>query len=156
MQLLASWIVPILHRYNNRFPGGLVMRKILLTCSVVFLFFAVAATQTRADDSVTVRLGKRVVLDHGLLKIRFISVVEDSRCPMNARCVWAGRARIKLEIVKGRSKARTIVLSSDEPAKEAGFYGYSFQLSDLKPHKGDPDTSPHSPVRAVIQVKVYR
>ena len=132
------------------------MTKILITFAIVFVFFSAAATETRADESVTIRLGKRVIIDHGLLKMRFISVVEDSRCPMNARCVWAGMARIKLEIVKGRSKARTIVLSSDEPAKEAGFYGYSFQLSDLKPHKGDPNIDPRSAKRAVVHVKIYR
>lgn len=31
-----------------------------------------------------------------------LAVLEDSRCPENARCVWAGRVRINARIVTGR------------------------------------------------------
>ena len=40
----------------------------------------------------------------GPLLIRPIALVEDSRCPINARCVWAGQVRILAEI--GRDRVR--------------------------------------------------
>jgi hypothetical protein len=141
---------------NYREASDSKMTRIITTCALFLLLSTAVAAHALRDETVTVRLGRQVALDHGLLKIRFISVVEDSRCPMNARCVWAGRARIKLEIRKGRLKPRTIMLSSDDSAKEAGFYGYSFRLTDLTPHKGDPDLDPRSPKRAVVEVKIYR
>lgn len=35
-------------------------------------------------------------------RLRVDKVVEDSRCPMNARCVWAGRATVRLTLRDGR------------------------------------------------------
>ena len=32
------------------------------------------------------------------LKITFVEVIEDSRCPSDATCVWQGRVSVKLEI----------------------------------------------------------
>lgn len=43
-----------------------------------------------------------------------LEVIEDSRCPMNARCVWAGRTRLSVKIDLGsRSEVREI--ASDAP-----------------------------------------
>lgn len=32
------------------------------------------------------------------LRVRPLEVLEDSRCPQNARCVWAGRLRLRLNV----------------------------------------------------------
>jgi hypothetical protein len=155
VQLFVCSIVPILRLHGCLTRGDLVMTKVFTSFTMVLLFWLAADARTPRDESVTVGLGKQVALDSGLLKVKFLSVLEDSRCPMNATCVWAGRVRIKAVITKGRLKPRTIVLSSDEPAKDAGLYGYSFQLTDLKPQKGDPRSKAGGPVKAVIQVKIY-
>lgn len=34
----------------------------------------------------------------GSLRVRPLEVLEDSRCPQNARCVWAGRLRLRVAI----------------------------------------------------------
>lgn len=43
-------------------------------------------------------MGEEKSLQKEKLKIKFVDVPEDSRCPMNARCVWIGNARIKLKV----------------------------------------------------------
>jgi hypothetical protein len=35
------------------------------------------------------------------LKVRPLSVVEDSRCPINAVCVWAGQLVVRTEVIGG-------------------------------------------------------
>jgi hypothetical protein len=35
------------------------------------------------------------------LKVRPLQVVEDSRCPINVQCVWAGRVVVRSEIIGG-------------------------------------------------------
>ena len=45
-------------------------------------------------------------------------VLEDSRCPMNARCVWAGRTRLTVKIDLG-SRSETREISSDNPIQVA-------------------------------------
>lgn len=34
----------------------------------------------------------------GGLRVRPLEVLEDSRCPQNARCVWAGRLRVRVNV----------------------------------------------------------
>jgi hypothetical protein len=34
----------------------------------------------------------------GGLRVRPLEVLEDSRCPQNARCVWAGRLRLRVNV----------------------------------------------------------
>ena len=47
-----------------------------------------------------------------------LKVLEDSRCPMNARCVWAGRTRLTVKIDLG-SRSETREISSDQPIQVA-------------------------------------
>lgn len=47
-------------------------------------------------------------------KVTPIAVVEDSRCPMNARCVWAGRVRITARVDLG-SGSRVHELTQGQP-----------------------------------------
>ena len=56
------------------------------------------------------------------IRIRPIAVVEDSRCPMNARCVWAGRLILTVEIdQRGASETLRTNLTLGQPlAVETG------------------------------------
>ena len=47
-----------------------------------------------------------------------LKVIEDSRCPMNARCVWAGRVVLRAKVEGGAWK-RTIDLTLGEPVQVA-------------------------------------
>ncbi|KRA84600.1 hypothetical protein ASD76_03935 [Altererythrobacter sp. Root672] len=47
-----------------------------------------------------------------------LAVLEDSRCPMNARCIWAGRTRLSVRVDLG-SRSETHELSTDKPVQVA-------------------------------------
>lgn len=49
-----------------------------------------------ANGVVVARLGETVRL--GDVRVRPIAVTEDSRCPRDATCVWAGRLRLRVAI----------------------------------------------------------
>ncbi|MCW1431139.1 hypothetical protein [Novosphingobium sp. JCM 18896] len=49
-----------------------------------------------ASDRALARIGETVRV-HGV-RVTPLRVIEDSRCPQNARCVWAGRVRISARI----------------------------------------------------------
>ena len=55
----------------------------------------------------------------GPVKVRADRLIEDSRCPMNARCVWAGRV-IVAATVRDRGRTRTVRLTLGEPADVLG------------------------------------
>ena len=50
-------------------------------------------------------------IDFGMgLTLRPLEVTEDSRCPQNARCVWAGRLRVRVDVSGSPAE-----LTLDEP-----------------------------------------
>ncbi len=51
----------------------------------------------RAPGVIAAGIGQTADLGNGL-RVRPLDVVEDSRCPQNARCVWAGRLRVRVAI----------------------------------------------------------
>ena len=84
----------------------------------------------------------------GRYQVTPIRVVEDSRCPMNARCVWAGRLIVRTTIRDGRRRwtrdltlgqpaAPGVVLDGVTPDRVAGAgrraLRYRFHFSPLAP-----------------------
>lgn len=61
-------------------------------------------------------LGERVFVDGPW--VTPLAVLEDSRCPMNARCVWAGRTRLSVRIDLG-ARSETREIGSDAPIEVA-------------------------------------
>lgn len=51
----------------------------------------------RAPGVGAVELGQTADLGGGL-RVRPLEVLEDSRCPQNARCVWAGRLQLRVAV----------------------------------------------------------
>lgn len=70
----------------------------------------------------------------GDLQIRFIGVPEDSRCPADVNCVWAGNAKIVLGLSLKESADETVVtINSTVDPQEALYAGYRIRFVSLKP-----------------------
>jgi hypothetical protein len=69
------------------------------------------------DGSSEARLGQRV--DLGGPRVTVLRVLEDSRCPMEARCVWAGqvRAEVRIELGPGTT-VRELVSNTPLPVAD--------------------------------------
>lgn len=65
---------------------------------VPFIALALVACITPAT-SATPGLGQVGLVDG--LRVRPLRIVEDSRCPINAVCVWAGRLVVRTEVSGG-------------------------------------------------------
>ena len=110
--------------------------------TLAFATLALAACATLPAASATTgtstaRYGETANV--GPLLVRPIALVEDSRCPINARCVWAGRLVIKAQVTfNGGSETLTtnmtlgtplvlgresVTLVAGEPGKLAGAEG---------------------------------
>ena len=76
------------------------MRNKPLTILTLSAAFALSACATTAGAPLPggsdVALGQKAYVDGPL--VQPVEVVEDSRCPMNARCVWAGRLIVQTRI----------------------------------------------------------
>ena len=122
------------------------MRKgIAVFLCLIVIFSLTAGCGEKAPEY---ELGKEFLLPIGEeasikgedLKIEFTEVLEDSRCPKNVECVWAGQARYVIFISKGESSER---LEITEPGAE-GQVTYNLQdyeiHTKLEPYPEAPDS----------------
>lgn len=86
--------------------------------------------QSRERQKIQIHRQKKFVRSN--LTVKFVSLVEDSRCPEGADCVWAGNAKIKIEVGKGGKKQIFEIGTNLEP-KSAAFRGYLIELVSLTP-----------------------
>jgi hypothetical protein len=126
------------------------MKLIILILTAVTLLFGNVQTEAKTDETVKVTIGKSTKADRGRIKIQFLSVLEDSRCPRDATCIWSGNARIRIAVSKG-SESRIVELNTDLDPRVHRIFGYRVQLSDLNPRNGDPASQ--NAAAAVISVK---
>jgi hypothetical protein len=86
---------------------------------LVALLLAACLTVPPPVAGPTAGLGQYALVDG--LRIRPIRVVEDSRCPVNVQCVWAGRLVVETEI-GGRApyQLRRLELGKPEAVAVAG------------------------------------
>jgi len=111
------------------------MNKFLFTLVVILSFaFAVAATPSKPF---TLRIGQQKFLTDGKLTVRFVSVVEDSRCPVDTSCIWEGNAKIKVVISKRGRGEKILEINSVVNPFTGSAFGYEFRLEDLSP-RPDP------------------
>lgn len=83
-------------------------------------------------EECTLAVGQSAVVAGGDLEIRFVEVLEDSRCPKGAACVWEGRVDCMVEVKEGDSSQQIKLTQSgltDEYAEETyGDYRFAFKV----------------------------
>ncbi|MGD9630880.1 MAG: hypothetical protein AB7V18_16705 [Pyrinomonadaceae bacterium] len=129
------------------------MKRSIVVMLFVMLAAGVPAFANRTDE-VEVQINKQVKTTGGL-KIAFIELVEDSRCPADVQCVWAGNAKIKVRVTRnGRSK----ILELDTMTKGmAPNYGnYRLRLKALSPELRTNVRIDRNAYRATIEVTKVR
>jgi hypothetical protein len=84
-------------------------------------------------EEFSLRMGKKVSLRDTKLKIRFASVIEDSRCPKGVECVWQGNAKGRFELSGIKRKPSTVLLNTGIEPKEAEYSGYTVRLVKITP-----------------------
>lgn len=103
--------------FRGRSPDRVHAPGMKLLCILaVPLALAACATTPPEDGIARAAFNERVYVDGPY--VTPLAVLEDSRCPMNARCVWAGRVRLSVRIDLG-SRSETRDIASDAPIQVA-------------------------------------
>lgn len=129
----------------------------LLIVGTIF-FSACKSSDTTPSDSISLglhqsgRLGSEVVVR--------VDSIQDSRCPLNVNCIWAGQAKVKLLLSKDTdSTAVRLSLGADPGSSNkrpdsttVSLRSESFKviLREVNPYPGSTATS--QPQTAVVQV----
>lgn len=90
------------------------------------------AAQT--PEKLSLRQGQQKAIPASRIIVKFVSVIEDSRCPQGVTCIWAGVARIKLQLRKKGKPAQEFELNTNQMDKAITYEGYEIKLAALSPY----------------------
>lgn len=68
-----------------------------------------APAEARTGDAIVLAVGDAVQVDG--YSLRYVDLVEDSRCPEGTTCVWSGRAKVRLAAASPDSVEASQVLT---------------------------------------------
>ena len=91
------------------------------------------------DTPFDLEIGQSAVLAADGFRIRFVGVVEDSRCPTNVQCVTAGRARVAISLHEGDRILGEHELTLDggsTSGRDIAVERYIVRLDALEPYPG--------------------
>ena len=94
----------------------------------------------------TLRPGESVTIQSTDLRVSFQGVVEDSRCPADATCVWAGDAVVALEVGTASLELRSTT------APEGVVGAYRVRLERVEPNVYRDRKIPPEAYRVVLTV----
>jgi hypothetical protein len=94
-----------------------------------------AATHAGLNEEFRIRTGETAQVEE--LRLRFVRVTEDSRCPINARCVRAGFAKVAVELRAPGTAAQQAFLQTPDTPTTATYGAYEVEVLDLQPGR-DP------------------
>ncbi|WP_223181307.1 hypothetical protein [Sphingopyxis sp. LK2115] len=110
------------------------MQKIMLGTSIILSSLLLSACATTMApplaDSDNVSLGQKAYVDGPIVEP--VAIIEDSRCPMNARCIWAGRVRLKMIWHRGDGRKQPF---EAELGKAVHLADGQFTLAAVRPDK---------------------
>ena len=97
-----------------------------------------AAQAARVGREFRIKAGRTVTLAREGLRLRFVRVTTDSRCPTGVDCGWAGNAEVLVEVsATNRRVSKTLKLNtnaSPERPAEDKYRTYTVKLVELKPY----------------------
>ena len=99
-------------------------------------------------------LGKTAAVNSSGARLTFKQVSEDSRCPVDVQCVWAGDAKIELTISRGGAPDDAKVISLTAPNNETTSGHLRIRFTGLAPVPRQADNG--KPRAYVAQLVVTR
>ncbi|MEH6764100.1 MAG: hypothetical protein V7655_06340 [Aequorivita antarctica] len=95
------------------------MKNSLLAIIILFSSFAFG----QEDSAETPKIGVKIPIGQAIVmkgvSIKFLEVIEDSRCPTGVQCIWAGRAIVKAAVTSnGKTEEKTLTFGETKPGEE--------------------------------------
>lgn len=106
------------------------------------------------DSPFELHIGQEAVFGDEGLKITFVDVSEDSRCPAATNCVVSGLAKVRVDVVAGERPLGTHEFVLDQRAVGGSAQGigeYVFSMRELNPYPGT-ETAPYAAIFVVSKI----
>lgn len=95
------------------------MKNPILAILILFSTFAFGQGGSIESPKIAVKIPKGETIAIKGVSIKFIEVVEDSRCPKGVTCIWAGRAIVKVEVTaNGKKEIKNLIFGEVRSGEE--------------------------------------
>jgi hypothetical protein len=101
---------------------------------------AAQADQPSLGQSFVLKAGDSVTLSDAKVRVRFESVLADSRCPVGKQCVRAGNVRVLLQVAVDGGKDAAVEVDTEKGNGKATTGDFQVTLEKVEP----PPTMPRS------------
>ncbi len=108
------------------------MKGLIASLMLMLAFTAVPANARVHAETMRVQINKEKRFAKSKLSVRFVELVEDSRCPTDTNCVWAGNAKIKIRVSRN-GRSHELTLDTNGPNHTVTAEGYSIKFVGLTP-----------------------
>ena len=109
------------------------MKKIFLILVLTLLFGSFRYASAQTSQQIKLRVNNQKAVAGSKLTIKFVSIVEESRCPEGVNCIHAGNAKIQIKVTKRGGAAKTFELNTNFDPNGISFEGYEIKLTNLVP-----------------------
>lgn len=87
------------------------------------------------DEVFELKIGEMARIPAASVAITFVDVLEDSRCPVDVLCPWAGNAKVLIRVEEIGRETLLIELNSTNDPREVFFGDYRIDFMALLPHQ---------------------
>lgn len=109
--------------------------------------------QVQTDRQFDLMAYQEAVVEGTSLRIRFNTVSNESRCPSDVQCVWAGNAIVSLTLTSSGNQSGSATLNTTLDPKFADYAGYRITLVSLKPYPKSGSNIPTADYAATLEVR---
>lgn len=106
-----------------------------------------------STETLAIKIGERIGFAGEPLVIALLDV-QDSRCPQNVTCVWAGGGRVVIQADSAGGNAKTFDLHTGVEPRSLNVFGYRFTLESLEP--APVSTEPVKKDRYVAHLRIVK
>jgi hypothetical protein len=110
------------------------------------------AATVAIGDTFSLRAGETAQVAGTQVQVAFRRVENDSRCPQDVTCVWAGDALVHLEVAVARTAWLPVMLHTTLEPRRAAQFGYNVELVGLSPQPTSSQAIPAAGYTASLRV----
>jgi hypothetical protein len=111
-----------------------MIKAIFLSFALMLVFGSVMSVKAQTNQQIKLAVKKQKTVTKDKLTVKFVSVMEDSRCPIGVDCIWAGNAKIQIKVTSRKGISKTFELNTGIQPQTIQFEGYEIKLGELSPH----------------------
>ncbi len=110
-----------------------IMKTIFLSLILTIVFGTFMQAEAKPKQQFKLLVNRQKVISGSQITVKFITLLEDSRCPEGTNCIQAGNARIKVMVSKRGGESKTFEMNTNLGPKGDTFEGYAINLVNLTP-----------------------